>query len=393
MFLNSYFGKLSKPVASGIFILITCIWLLTDRSLGLLWLFGAGFGIIMQRSRFCLAAPYRDLFLFRSTSLLKGLILILIITTAGFAIIQFQTIGFDSRLPSYFKPVGWFTVAGALLFGMGMVLAGACVAGSLVRLGEGHVLYVGVLAGVVAGSLVGAYHFGWWTHFAVQKLPRIFLPHLWGWSWAVGGQLVLLLGVFGLLSLYEIRKERQREASSMVAAASESFTFKSLGRKPWPVWLGAVTLALLNILLLYVHGYPWCVAKVFTFIGGHIGQLLGLGVNKIYFFQLPFARQFLQAGLLNNPIFVLDVGTVFGSFLAAVGTGEFRLRWVKIPRQALLAIAGGVLMGYGARIAMGCTVGAVLSGVSSMSLHGWLFMTFLFPGAYVGTRLLLRYLV
>jgi uncharacterized membrane protein YedE/YeeE len=50
-------------------------------------------------------------------------------------------------------------------------------------------------------------------------------------------------------------------------------------------------------------------------------------------------------------------------------------------------------MGYGSRLAMGCSIGALFSGISSYSLHGWLFALALLPGAYCGGKLLVRYLL
>ncbi|WDC85116.1 YeeE/YedE thiosulfate transporter family protein [Caloramator sp. mosi_1] len=48
-------------------------------------------------------------------------------------------------------------------------------------------------------------------------------------------------------------------------------------------------------------------------------------------------------------------------------------------------------MGYGARISFGCNIGALFSGVASMSLHGWVFMVFIFVGAFIGSKLLVKY--
>jgi hypothetical protein len=48
----------------------------------------------------------------------------------------------------------------------------------------------------------------------------------------------------------------------------------------------------------------------------------------------------------------------------------------------LAAIIGGILMGYGARLAFGCSIGAFFSGIASGSLHGWLWFGFAFLGTY-----------
>ena len=60
----------------------------------------------------------------------------------------------------------------------------------------------------------------------------------------------------------------------------------------------------------------------------------------------------------------------------------------KIPARSLLAAAlGGMLLGYGARIAFGCNIGAYFGGISSTSLHGWLWFVAAFAGSTLGTRI------
>ena len=52
---------------------------------------------------------------------------------------------------------------------------------------------------------------------------------------------------------------------------------------------------------------------------------------------------------------------------------------------------GGLLMGYGARIGFGCNIGALFSGIASFSVSGWVYMVFLFLGAWVGSKLLVKF--
>ena len=67
--------------------------------------------------------------------------------------------------------------------------------------------------------------------------------------------------------------------------------------------------------------------------------------------------------------------------------GRFAPVW-SIQRKSLLAaVGGGLLLGYGARLAYGCNIGAYFSGVASGSLHGWLWLVSAFAGSVLGTRL------
>jgi uncharacterized protein len=83
----------------------------------------------------------------------------------------------------------------------------------------------------------------------------------------------------------------------------------------------------------------------------------------------------------------MDFGIVLGALMAAGLAGKFQPSW-KVPLPSLVAaIVGGVMLGYGARLAYGCNIGAYFSGIASSSLHGWLWLVAAFVGSIIGTRL------
>jgi uncharacterized membrane protein YedE/YeeE len=57
------------------------------------------------------------------------------------------------------------------------------------------------------------------------------------------------------------------------------------------------------------------------------------------------------------------------------------------PRSLLAAVVGGLMLGYGARLAYGCNIGAYFSGIASASMHGWLWLVGAFLGSVLGTYL------
>lgn len=80
-------------------------------------------------------------------------------------------------------------------------------------------------------------------------------------------------------------------------------------------------------------------------------------------------------------------GIVLGALIAAGLAGKFAPS-SRIPVRSLFAaVIGGLLLGYGARLAYGCNIGAYFSGIASGSLHGWLWLVAAFIGSVVGTRL------
>lgn len=86
----------------------------------------------------------------------------------------------------------------------------------------------------------------------------------------------------------------------------------------------------------------------------------------------------------------MNVGMIAGSFIGALTSRSFKLRRPVELQGYLLAIGGGVLMGYGAGLASGCTIGSLFSAVPSLGLNGFIFGIALAAGAFLGLRITQR---
>ena len=86
-----------------------------------------------------------------------------------------------------------------------------------------------------------------------------------------------------------------------------------------------------------------------------------------------------------------NLGIIIGALFATLLASQFKFKKIKSKKQIIAAVLGGLLMGYGARIGFGCNIGAFFSGIASMSLSGWVYGIFLFVGAYVGSKLLVKF--
>jgi uncharacterized membrane protein YedE/YeeE len=71
-------------------------------------------------------------------------------------------------------------------------------------------------------------------------------------------------------------------------------------------------------------------------------------------------------------------------------SGDFNVRWPRQPNVYLRVLVGGLLMGYGAGLASGCTVGGFFSAVPSLGLNGVVFGASIFLGALGGLQVLKR---
>jgi uncharacterized membrane protein YedE/YeeE len=156
-------------------------------------LFGVAFGILFQRSRFCLVRAFREPFMTGEGDHTRATALALIVSMVGFSILKFTDLR-DAR--DWVFPSFWLgSLLGGLLFGIGMVLAGGCGAGSIWRAGEGHVkLWVAVAFFAISASvtrLVLA------QSQMLQKLgTAIFLPSLLGWGGAMSVIVVIMTAWF-----------------------------------------------------------------------------------------------------------------------------------------------------------------------------------------------------
>jgi len=174
------------------------------------WLIGILIGITMQRSRFCFCASFRDPIMVGSTSLLKAIILALFISTIGFFIIQYKAILANPNfaihdIPGHLHPVGIHTALGAVLFGIGMVVAGGCASGVLVRIGEGYMMQMVVLVGFLIGTFLGARHFVFWDRLLVSKSTTVYFPNYIGLFPSLFLQLVLLAALYFIADWYDKR--------------------------------------------------------------------------------------------------------------------------------------------------------------------------------------------
>ena len=90
---------------------------------------------------------------------------------------------------------------------------------------------------------------------------------------------------------------------------------------------------------------------------------------------------------LDDWIVPLVLGTIAGGFASGWFGGRLKIETNKGPsiskrQRWFFAFAGGAIMGYGARMARGCTSGQALSGGATLSVGSWLFMFAVFAGAY-----------
>jgi len=192
----------------GLFFMLLVVGLLLSahsRLISIYWLTGIALGYILQRSRFCFTAAFRDPSLTGSTAITRAVLIALAMTTIGFAVIKFcfESRGYAIPGQEYIQAIGLSTVVGGIFFGMGMVLASGCASGMLMRIGEGYHLQIITLIFFFIGSILGNIHLEWWNQNFVLIPEGIFLPDIFGWLGALMIQLAVIAGLYVLAMKWE----------------------------------------------------------------------------------------------------------------------------------------------------------------------------------------------
>ena len=149
----------------------------------------------------------------------------------------------------------------------------------------------------------------------------------------------------------------------------------------WPLVWGVLGLAVFNLLTMLVAGHPWSITFAFGLWGTKIWTALGGDISTWQYWASDYPYRALNRSVLSDTTSIMDFGVILGAMLAAALSGKFAPESRIKRSRVITAIVGGLLLGYGARLAFGCNIGAMLGGISSGSLHGWLWLVAAFSGS------------
>lgn len=279
---------------------------------------------------------------------------------------------FGRPVHGFLAPVGLEVAAGAFVFGIGMQLGNGCGSGTLYTLGGGSTRMVVTLVFFVVGSVAATAHLAWWR--ALPGGPPVSLIAELG----LAGALAANLALFALVGWLTLRRDRRLPPPPPPTLARRRWLVG-----PWPAVAAAVALAGLNFATLALAGRPWGITSAFALWGAKAADGLGIAVAD----WPAWSRAALDRPLLADINTVMNLGIMLGAAGAAGLAGRFAPVW-RVPLRSLAAAAlGGLLLGYGARLAFGCNIGAFFGGIASASLHGYLWLAAALCGSVIGIRL------
>jgi uncharacterized protein len=332
-----------------------------------LFLVGIGLGATLAAARFGFTTGWRQLVTERDPSGAAGQLLLLALA----ALLAMPLLGQFPELQAALGPPSISLIVGAFVFGIAMQVADGCGSGTLYKAGLGLPLNMGILPLFALGSFLGAAHLQGWL--ALGQIEPVGFVQSWGVTIALLVTGALLLGLAALMRLW-------------VGAGKTWFS------KRW-VW-GAALLAVFATLNLVLAGQPWGVVYGFGLWAGKLVTAAGMfdPTTNAFWSQASNAKHMGESVLLDVTS-ITNIGILAGALWVSMKNNTTSTLSFNTQLQTLTAkqwsvgLLAGLVMGYSSRLAFGCNVGAMLSGISTGSLHGWIWLPLAFAGTLIGLKI------
>ena len=333
-----------------------------------LFLVGIGLGATLAAARFGFTTGWRQLVTERDPSGAAGQLLLLALA----ALLAMPLLGQFPELQAALGPPSISLIVGAFVFGIAMQVADGCGSGTLYKAGLGFPLNMGILPFFALGSFLGASHLQGWL--ALGQIEPIGFVQSWGVPIALLLTAGLLLGLAALMRLW-------------VGPGKTWFS------KRW-VW-GAVLLAIFATLNLVLAGQPWGVVYGFGLWAGKLVTAAGMfdPTSNAFWSQASNAKHLGESVLLDVTS-ITNIGILAGALWVSMKKNASNTSSTASNQAATLTakqwavgLLAGLVMGYSSRLAFGCNVGAMLSGISTGSVHGWIWLPLAFAGTLIGLKI------
>jgi uncharacterized membrane protein YedE/YeeE len=330
-----------------------------------LFLVGIGLGATLAAARFGFTTGWRQLVTQREPSGAAGQLLLLALA----ALLAMPLLGQFPELQAALGPPSISLIVGAFVFGIAMQVADGCGSGTLYKAGLGLPLNMGILPLFALGSFLGAAHLQGWL--ALGQIEPVGFVQSWGVTIALLVTCGLLLGLAALMRLW--------------VGAGKTWFYKR-----W-VW-GAVLLAVFATLNLVLAGQPWGVVYGFGLWAGKLVTAAGMfDPTANAFWSQANNSKHLSESVLLDVTSITNIGILAGALWVSMkkssaSSSNNQLQTLT-AKQWAVGLLAGLVMGYSSRLAFGCNVGAMLSGISTGSLHGWIWLPLAFAGTLIGLKI------
>lgn len=373
---------------------------------------GVVMGYVLSRARFGFAGGVKRIYVRGEGSLTKALLIMFGVTmfiTFGIqwmaaqngAVPEYLASANESIIPGTqnvaFANLG--TVIGGILFGIGMIFAGGCASGTLTDLGEGEGRALITLIFFILGSAPGEVARNVLDGSKIGKIGgQVYLPEVFGFFGALAISLIGLAVIFYLIVRYERKRQKAGTYSDPYGdwedfekplTADSSLTrgqkvYHQLFVERWTFLKGAMLIAVVWVFILVTQNKPWGVTSAFSKMAVFVGQQFGMEFTNPKLVEI--SQELGTDSILLDGGTIRNFGLVMGALVAFLLANRFKVNFHFKVKDAGYFVVGGLLMGFGARLAKGCNAGALFSAMSTFSISGWVFLVAMAVGGVVALK-------
>jgi uncharacterized membrane protein YedE/YeeE len=335
-------------------------------------LIGIAFGFIVYRTNFCTMGSISDILSFGDWNRFRSWLLAVAVAILGVWGIELAGVA-NMALSMYQAPtLGWGANAiGGLIFGFGMVFSGGCISRNLVRAGGGDLrsivvlLITGIFGYMTIGGLLGPLRVAIFDPLSTDLAASGIKDQSIG---------AILSGLFGMSEAVATTA-----ITFIIALALMAYCFGSAEFRSSPRHLTAG----LGIGICVVFG--WFLTGLAYDEFADNPTLISLSYVRPVGDSIDYVMRYTARGAPGFGI-VTVAGALIGGFLGAVSAGRFHLTTFADQADSIRNMFGAALMGIGGVLALGCTVGQALTGVSTLALGSIITFIFIVIGGVTGVK-------
>ena len=353
-------------------------------------------GAVVNKTNFCTMGAVSDFVNMGDTGRLRAWLLAMAVAILGVTLLEYAGfLNLSGSFPPYRNSniVLAENILGGLMFGVGMTLASGCGNKCLVRIGGGNIksiivfLIVGVLAYFMINPFPGSdktiysvLFYGWTSPMSVDVLKPQDIGSLVGGSEPSAMRLIVGVVVFLAMGHFIFKsKEFRSSADNMIGGAVVGLAVLAA----WFVSGNVIVDADGEILSLQQYYNQWDMLADSDAGKPAAGAMLA---TQSYTFINPMGQALnYLAGGLDGSLMTFGVvavfGVVAGSLIWSLISRSFRVEWFSSASDVANHLIGAVLMGIGGTLAMGCTIGQAVTGISTLAVGSILTFGAIFLGS------------
>jgi uncharacterized protein len=331
---------------------------------------GFVFGWIVFRTNFCTMGSISDFMSFGDYRRFRAWVLAAITALIGAQVLNAAGVVDLSHSMYSSSQLDWFgNIVGGLLFGLGMVFAGGCASRNLVRAGGGDLrslivlIVVGIFAYMTIGGLLGPIRADISARTALKLAdgPTTF------------GNILAHLSGLGASAATWV-------ATALIAGAGLIYCFKDASFRGSPLHIFAGV----GIGICVIAGWA-LTGMAFDDMAAQPISTISLSYVRPTGDTIEWLQRFTAAPIPGFGV-TSTLGALLGAFAASLTAGRFKFTTFADSNDTLRNLFGGALMGIGGVMALGCTIGQGVTGVSTLAVGSFLTFAAIVAGGIIGIK-------